>query len=422
MKNSVLVVSFLLLAISMGCKKNDDTAPMEIALQNEPPLSFNLIDVPDGATDVDVTPNFSWESAENPKGSGVTYDLYLDQSLNPTTLVESNISKTSLEIDQSLKHLSEYHWKVVATDSEGQASQSPIHQFSTRYYTFPEEPVTRHPEFSGRRFHAAAVLGDKIWLSGGSNGGERKNDVWYSQDGENWTQATTSANFPKRYRHKMLAFDGKLWVIGGLGAGELYNDVWYSENGKNWSLASAFATYPERRNHGAVVFDDKIWVIGGRNQNWDLTNDVWHSTDGVTWTSAILSADFSEREEHATAVFKDKIWVIGGNVAGGEKKNDVWYSSDGTNWESATSNAGFAPRRAHEAFVFDDKIWIIGGWGITETFNDVWYSSNGVDWVQAAVSDSFPGMARLSANIFKDRVWLIDSANQDERNEIWAMH
>ena len=75
-----------------GCNKSDDSTWQQNELQNEPPLSFDLVDVPDGAEDVDVTPTLTWESAKNPKGGNVTYDLYLGTETNPTTPYESGIA------------------------------------------------------------------------------------------------------------------------------------------------------------------------------------------------------------------------------------------------------------------------------------------------------------------------------------------
>ncbi|MDZ7718756.1 MAG: hypothetical protein U5K72_08075 [Balneolaceae bacterium] len=68
------------------------------------------------------------------------------------------------------------------------------------------------------------------------------NDVWYSTDGVQWTQATDDAGFEPRVGHKSVVFDNKIWVIGGLqrtdGEDIHFNDVWYSENGIDWTMAT----------------------------------------------------------------------------------------------------------------------------------------------------------------------------------------
>ena len=76
---------------------------------------------------------------------------------------------------------------------------------------------------------------NRLWLVGGFDGGARQNDVWWSQDGKDWTEVTGSADFSPRNAHRVVAHNDKLWVIGGWD-GTLKNDVWQSEDGENWRL------------------------------------------------------------------------------------------------------------------------------------------------------------------------------------------
>ena len=71
-------------------------------------------------------------------------------------------------------------------------------------------------------------------------------------------------------------YDDKLWVVGGHDANYDYqNDVWYSSDGETWTQATAAAPFSARREHTSVVFDDKVWVIGGDDENKGRKNDVW---------------------------------------------------------------------------------------------------------------------------------------------------
>ncbi len=54
-----------------------------------------------------------------------------------------------------------------------------------------------------------------MWVMGGSGSGKNLNDVWYSTDGINWTEATASAAWSARNDHVVLAYDDKMWVMGG---------------------------------------------------------------------------------------------------------------------------------------------------------------------------------------------------------------
>lgn len=65
---------------------------------------------------------------------------------------------------------------------------------------------------------------------GGSTLSKYYNDVWYSTDGENWTQASPpTAGWGVRFGHRAVVYDKKLWVIGGTGDNLETNDVWYYE-------------------------------------------------------------------------------------------------------------------------------------------------------------------------------------------------
>jgi hypothetical protein len=160
---------------------------------------------------------------------------------------------------------------------------------------------------------------------GGYNYYELFNDVWYSTDGINWTQATNSAGWSVRAAHTSVVFDGKIWILGGEGYGDLKNDVWYSADGINWTQAINSAAWSARQGHTSVVFGGKIWLIGGDDYS-GCKNDVWYSMNGINWISATDSAEWSKRAGCASVIFDNKLWILGG----GENaiyKNDVWYST-----------------------------------------------------------------------------------------------
>ena len=113
------------------------------------------------------------------------------------------------------------------------------------------------------------------------------------------------------------------------------NDVWWSEDGATWIEATknAPARFSGRHHHKVVSHNDLLWVIGGTHDAIRSKNDVWWSEDGKTWTEATNNADFSRRTSHQVVVHNNRLWVIGGNADDGSgRKNDVWRSEDGVNW------------------------------------------------------------------------------------------
>ena len=74
----------------------------------------------------------------------------------------------------------------------------------------------------------------------------------------------TNEIFTPRDSHQALDYDDKLWVLGGYDAtGTILNDVWFSDDGRAWQQATADASWQPRLNFGTVVFNDKMWLLGG---------------------------------------------------------------------------------------------------------------------------------------------------------------
>jgi leucine-zipper-like transcriptional regulator 1 len=241
---------------------------------------------------------------------------------------------------------------------------------------------TGNAAFSGRSSHTSLVYNNAIWVIAGDAGGLDVNDIWSSTDGVSWNQKTANAAFSKRWGHSSLVYNGKMWVIGGLGGNfpiSYLNDVWYSTDGINWTQATAAAGFSPRYYHTSVVYNNAIWVIGGVSglNTSDLHNDVWYSTDGINWTQATAAAGFSPRACHTSVVFNNAMWVIGGlSDYGSGGNNDSWFSTDGVNWTQATGTPYTPVRYGHSSLVYSNSMWVMGGLNRTIglSLNDVWHS------------------------------------------------
>lgn len=249
------------------------------------------------------------------------------------------------------------------------------------------EQVAKTSPWGNRRSAGLADFNGKIWLLGGyvPDFGY-KNDVWSSSDGVNWKQETASAAWPAREGHQVVVFQDKLWLLGGVRydksiAGsnnqtrEMFNDVWYSSDGVNWTEATAFAAWSPRWDHAVAVFHDKLWLTNGMVFGSRMFNDVWYSSDGVNWTE-VANIPFSARQGGFLTEYNGFLWVVGRLDGANGGVNDVWYSSDGTNWQKTEDNPLWLGKEDFGAVVFKDKMWILGGmdkdWKWT---NDIWYST-----------------------------------------------
>jgi leucine-zipper-like transcriptional regulator 1 len=292
--------------------------------------------------------------------------------------------------------------------------------------------ATKSAEFPARMFHTSVVYGNRMWVIGGVGDQYHPlNDVWYSTNGINWTQATASAEFLPRDSATSVVYDNKMWIIGGRTYGKnrsqmSLNDVWYSTNGVNWTEATASAEFSPREEAVSVIFDNKMWVIGGIRidiipYNYTELHDIWTSTDGVHWTEVNASPALPSRHYATSLVYDDKIWVIGGFNYLNIPVNDVWYSTDGNHWSVANNSAAFIKRIGTSSVVYNNKMWLLGGDGTTggeddyRLCNDVWVSTNGVNWTlvnggineNGETSSGFTPRAYHTSAVYDNKIWVI---------------
>ena len=95
---------------------------------NLPPNTPSNPNPANGATGVDVDITLSW-SCSDPDGDALTYDIYFGTSSNPP-LVKSNHTSTTYNLG-TLDYGTTYYWKVVAKDSKGGTTSSPVWSFTT---------------------------------------------------------------------------------------------------------------------------------------------------------------------------------------------------------------------------------------------------------------------------------------------------
>lgn len=216
---------------------------------------------------------------------------------------------------------------------------------------------------------------DRMWFMGGWYNGRLPghsagNAVWSSTDGVKWDQATEAAGWTPRLASALVEFQGKMWILGGTenyyfgDEKSLKNDVWYSEDGKTWKQATADAGWAPRAYHQAAVLNDRMYVFGGGNYvpKYADHKDVWSSADGVTWRRETAETPWHPRLWFSSVVYRDHMWVLGGwSNNPSVNHGDVWYSKNGRDWTELKSDVIWKERHEHSTYVFKDRIWVAGG-------------------------------------------------------------
>jgi len=114
------------------------TGPIWYFTTNNPPSTPSNPSPYNGETGVSLTPTLSWSSSD-PDGDTLIFDIYFGTSSNPP-LVKSNTTSKSYN-PGTLKSGTKYYWKIVARDSNGASTSSPVWYFTTNHPpTTPSNP------------------------------------------------------------------------------------------------------------------------------------------------------------------------------------------------------------------------------------------------------------------------------------------
>ena len=63
----------------------------------------------------------------------------------------------------------------------------------------------------------------------GGTTGTHQNDIWSSNNGVNWTQTTIPTPWEIRREHALALLNDRIWLSGGTDGTNTYSDVWNSD-------------------------------------------------------------------------------------------------------------------------------------------------------------------------------------------------
>lgn len=127
-----------------------------------------------------------------------------------------------------------------------------------------------------RGYHTANMVGSKLIIFGGSDGGECFNDVWvYDVESHIWKAVHIPITF-RRLSHTANIVGSYLFVVGGHDGTEYSNDVLLLNLvTMTWDKRKVYGLPPSGRGyHGTVLHDSRLLVIGGFDGS-EVFSDVW---------------------------------------------------------------------------------------------------------------------------------------------------
>jgi len=112
--------------------------PFNISMVNNPPITPGDPVPTDGATDVDINADLSWNCSD-PEGDNLTYDVYFGTNSSAPPKVSSKQSNMTYNPDL-LEFNTTYYWKIVAWDEYDAKTPGPIWNFTTKLNKPPYAP------------------------------------------------------------------------------------------------------------------------------------------------------------------------------------------------------------------------------------------------------------------------------------------
>lgn len=244
--------------------------------------------------------------------------------------------------------------------------------------------------------------------------------IWTSSDGLQWT-ASEKTDWGELHGMSFAFFRNRLLMTGGMASWEKFsNDIWFSDDGTNWTRSSTNAPWPPRRGHGLIVFHDRLWLIGGAKSSGrsdqtpsEYYHDVWSSADGIEWKLEADNVPWPGSSEPSVIVFNNTLYLIEMG------SRQIWMSGDGKSWKAA-GKAPWQERIGGGLAILGENLWLFGG----VERNDVWSSSDGIHWEEQAQHAPWTTRTANYSTEFRDRIWIFSGKTGREDSwsgEIWTM-
>lgn len=229
------------------------------------------------------------------------------------------------------------------------------------------------PLLQPRAAAAAAVVGDRIVVTGGVDAGGRVLNTTEVYDGTGWT---LGAPMPTPRQLLGAASDGTLvYAVGGTNAtGDLTAVEAYDPSADTWTTMPALPA--PRSDFGVAVTDARLVAVGGIAEGRPLKSVTAFDLTTATWTD--LPDLGTARRGAAVAAVGKTVYAIGGSTGTGE--GQATSSSEALKLKPRTPLPAAQWRSLPDAptarlmmawTVLDDKIWLIGGMREGETLQTV---------------------------------------------------
>jgi len=267
---------------------------------------------------------------------------------------------------------SSYYSNLYKIDTDGTLEEIPL--------TADEETTTNKPSETGA--HSMVAIGSNIYIFGGYSGGSTKYDNLYKID--TTTKVSTNielrpindnnSNKPSaRYDHSMVAIGSNMYIFGGYDGADYKNDLYKIDtegNAVKIDLIGSDKPSP-RYNHSMVVIGTNMYIFGGYDGVDYYSNLYKIDTEGNSVKIDLIGSDKpSAIYGHSMVAIGTNMYIFGG-YDGADNKNDLYKIDTEGNSVKITLNEDKVSKRIwHTMVILDNSFYIFGGLG-SSALNDL---------------------------------------------------
>eukprot|EP01127_Copromyxa_protea_P018187 TRINITY_DN5659_c0_g1_i1.p1 TRINITY_DN5659_c0_g1~~TRINITY_DN5659_c0_g1_i1.p1 ORF type:complete len:413 (-),score=51.01 TRINITY_DN5659_c0_g1_i1:523-1761(-) len=180
------------------------------------------------------------------------------------------------------------------------------------------------PADSSRGRHTMSVVDNKIYLISGKGNGYIMTSMLadmaiFDMEASRWSTRKLPSTIRPRLGHTATVVGNEIWVFGGSdGSQAFFNDLHiFNTVSGEWRNSEISGTPPSPRSgHSAtLVADGKIIIFGGESGS-DTLNDVHVlDTQKATWTQVSVEGEKPARYGHGALFLWGQLFIVGGNSA-----------------------------------------------------------------------------------------------------------
>ncbi|PIC33806.1 hypothetical protein B9Z55_013658 [Caenorhabditis nigoni] len=185
-------------------------------------------------------------------------------------------------------------------------------------------------------YHGAAILGDELYVFGGSNGTRTRCETWkMSTKTWQWEKCDNMLE-PRNYiTNSSVVYDGKIYVFGGQNWREITRASLRSRTGEmydpktnKWTATGNL--HDMRSDCAAAVFDNQIYVSGGFNGDNILASVEVYNPIG-DFFSRYIDLPYPITG-HCLVTHQERLFIVGG-FNGMERMNKIWMCHRNGEWQ-----------------------------------------------------------------------------------------